>query len=147
MSREWEKKYRELLDDEKISVVEIGKLMEQYRPGKLYRYMRFDDFWEKNVFEGQVYLSEASNLNDPFDCLMYINHNQYIEYMFQAICKIFPNIDRKVLRQTVRESIDDEIDKQIYEMKKKFRIACFTENNLFPLMWAHYADSHNLKVG
>ena len=62
--------------------------------------------------------------------------------MFQATFKIFPNIDRKFLRQTVRGSIDDEIDKQIYEMKRKFRVACFTENNTFPLMWAHYADSH-----
>ena len=64
MSREWEKKYREFLDDENLSIVEIGKLMDQYRPSKLYRYMRFDDYWEKNIFDGQVYLSEASNLND-----------------------------------------------------------------------------------
>lgn len=104
--------------------------------------MRFDDYLEKNVFEGQVYLSEASNLNDPFDCLVYINHKVYIEYMFQTVCKIIPQMDRKVLRQTVRESVDDEIDKQISNMKKKFRIACFTENSLSPLMWAHYADSH-----
>ena len=62
--------------------------------------------------------------------------------MFQATCEIFPNIDRKILYQTVKESIDEEIDKQIYEMKKKFRVACFTENNIFPLMWSHYADSH-----
>lgn len=142
MSRKWEKVYRKYLDNADLSYIEMGKMMDQYRPKKLYRYMRFDDYWEKNTFEGQVYLSEASNLNDPFDCLVNINHKQYIEYMFQATCEIFPSIDRKILRQTVRESIDSEIDKQIYEMKKKFRVACFTENNIFPLMWAHYADSH-----
>ena len=120
----------------------MGKMMDQYRPKKLYRYMRFDEHWEKNVFEGQVYLSKASNLNDPFDCLVYINHELYIEYMFQVTCEIFPGVDREVLRQTVKESIDGEIDKQMHEMKKKFRVACFTENNIFPLMWAHYADSH-----
>lgn len=142
MRNKWEKVYRKFLEDANLSYSEMGKMMEQYRPKKLYRYMRFDEYWGKNVFEGQVYLSEASNLNDPFDCLVYINHELYIEYMFQATCEIFPNIDRKILRQTVRESIDGEVDKQIYEMKKKFRIACFTENSLSPLMWAHYADSH-----
>ena len=142
MREKWEKIYKKYLEDANLSYIEMGKIMDQYRPKKLYRYMRFDEYWEKNIFEGQVYLSEASNLNDPFDCLVYINHKQYIEYMFQATCEIFPNIYRKILRQTVRESIDSEIDKQIYEMKKKFRVACFTENNIFPLMWAHYADSH-----
>lgn len=142
MSRKWEKIYRRYLDDANLSYSEIGKMMDQYRPKKLYRYMCFDDYWEKNIFEGQVYLSEANNLNDPFDCLVYINHNLYIEYMFQTVCKLFPQIDKKVLRQTVRASVDDEIDKQISNMKKKFRIVCFTENSLSPLMWAHYADSH-----
>lgn len=142
MSRKWEKIFRKYLDDENLPYPEMGKMMDRYRPGKLYRYMRFDDFWEKNIFEGQVYLSEASNLNDPFDCLVYINHKVYIEYMFQNVCKIFPRMDRKVLRETVKASVDDEIDKQIYNMKKKFRISCFTEDNLSPLMWAHYADSH-----
>lgn len=142
MGKKWEKIYREYLDDANLSYADMGKMMEQYRPKKLYRYMRFDDYWEKNIFEGQVYLSEASNLNDPFDCLVYINHKVYIEYMFQTVCKIFPQMDRKVLRETVVASVDDEIDNQISDMKKKFRIACFTENSISPLMWAHYADSH-----
>lgn len=142
MREKWEKVYRKYLDNADLSYSEMGKMMDQYRPKKLYRYMRFDDYWEKNIFEGQVYLSEASNLNDPFDCLVYINHKVYIEYMFQTVCKIFPQMDRKVLRETVKASVDDEIDKQISNMKKKFRIACFTENSLSPLMWAHYAESH-----
>lgn len=142
MSRKWEKEYKRYLDDEKLAYSEKGKIMDQYRPKKLYRYMRFDDYWEKNIFEGQVYLSEASKLNDPFDCLVYIDHKEYIEYMFQMTCKLFPGINRKVLRKTVKESVNDEIDTNLYDMKKKFRIACFTKNNTSPLMWAHYADSH-----
>lgn len=142
MSNKWEKVYKKYLEDANLSYSEMGKMMDQYRPKKLYRYMRFDDYWEKNIFDGQVYLSEAANLNDPFDCLVYINHKVYIEHMFQSVCMIFPKMDRRILRETVRASIDDEIDNQLYGMKKKFRIACFTENNIFPLMWAHYADSH-----
>ena len=142
MSNKWEKVYRKYLYDADLSYSELGKVMEQFRPKKLYRYMRFDDYWEKNIFDGQVYLSEAANLNDPFDCLVYINHKAYIEHMFQSVCKIFPQIDRGVLRETVKSSINEEIDKQLYNMKKKFRVACFTENNTSPLMWAHYSDSH-----
>lgn len=75
MSRKWEKVYRKYLDNADLSYSEMGKMMDQYRPKKLYRYMRFDNYWEKNVFEGQVYLSEANNLNDPFDCLVYIKYS------------------------------------------------------------------------
>lgn len=142
MSRKWDKIYRRYIENENLSYIELGERMDQYRPVKMYRYMRFDEYWDKNIFEGQVYLSEASSLNDPFDCLVYVNHKTYIEYMFQAVCYIFPGIDRNVLRETVKSSIDDEIDKQIFEMKKKFRVACFSENSKSPLMWAHYADSH-----
>lgn len=92
-------------------------------------------------------MSEASNLNAPFDCLVYINNKVYVEYMFQTVCKIFPKMDRKVLWQTVWVSVDYEIDKQISNMNKKFRIACFTENSLSPLVWAHYADIHDIIAG
>ena len=78
MSKKWEKKYKQYLEDPDLTYIELGKKMDRYRPEKLYRYMRFDDYWEKNIFEGQAYLSEASKLNDPFDCLVYINHELYI---------------------------------------------------------------------
>ena len=122
MSNKWEKVYRKYLYDADLSYSELGKVMEQFRPKKLYRYMRFDDYWEKNIFDGQVYLSEAANLNDPFDCLVYINHKAYIEHMFQSVCKIFPQIDRGVLRETVKSSINEEIDKQLYNMKKSLEL-------------------------
>lgn len=142
MSRKWEKEYRRFLDDTKLTYSEMGKKMEKYRPEKIYRYMRFDDYWEKNIFEGQAYLGEANNLNDPFDCLVYIDDKVYLEYMFQISCKIFPEINKKELRKIVKESINDELEKQLRNMKKKFRVACFTENNDSPLMWAHYTDNH-----
>lgn len=142
MSRKWEKVYRRYLDDANLSYSEIGKEMDQFRPAKIYRYMRFDDFWERNVFEGQVYLSEANNLNDPFDCLVYIDHKLYTEFVFQKACKMFPKTNRTVLRRTVKESINEKVDNYLYNMRKEIRVACFTENNTSPLMWAHYADSH-----
>ncbi len=142
MDTKWEQKYRRYLDDKNLSYAEMGKLMEAYRPAKLYRYMRFDEFWERNIFAGQIYLSKASGLNDPFDCLVYVNHKIYIEYMLQETYKLFQGIDKKVLRETLKASITDGLDQQIYDMKKKIRVTCFTENNTSPLMWAHYAESH-----
>lgn len=142
MDIKFEKRYRRYLDDENLSYAEIGKLIEDYRPLKLYKYMRFNEFWERNIFEGQVYLSNASGLNDPFDCLVYVNHKMYAEYMFQKSCKVFQGIDRKTLRETVKASISNELNKQIYDMKNKIRVTCFTENHALPLMWAHYAEGH-----
>ena len=44
MDTKWEQRYRRYLDDENLSYVEMGKLMESYRPAKLYKYMRFNTF-------------------------------------------------------------------------------------------------------
>lgn len=142
MSRKWEKEYKRHLEDENLSEVEIGKILEKYRPKKIYRYMRFDDYWEKNIFEGQTYLSEASKLNDPFDCLVYINHDIFAKHVFQMLYEIFPYTNRKLLQETAKVSITSKLDEYLYNMKSQFRIACFTENNDSPLMWAHYADNH-----
>lgn len=142
MSRKWEKEYKRYLDDENISEVEIGKIMDQYRPEKIYRYMRFDDYWEKNIFEGQLYFSEASKLNDPFDCLIYINHEVYAEHIFQKMRKIFTTTNKKLLQEIIKDSITDELDKYLDSMKSQLRVACFTENSDSPLMWAHYTDIH-----
>ena len=38
MDREWEEEYIRYLNDEKLSEIEIGKIMEQYRPAQIYRY-------------------------------------------------------------------------------------------------------------
>ena len=134
--------YRNYLDDENLSEIEIGKIMDQYRPKKIYRYMCFNDHWEKNIFEGQAYLGEANNLNDPFDCLIYVNHEAFTKHMFQMACKIFPYTDRKLLLETTKASVTGKLDEYLHYMKSQFRVACFTQNSDSPLMWAHYADSH-----
>lgn len=142
MRQEWENKYRKLLNNEKISYSEVGEKIEKYRPLKLYRYMKFDDFWEKNILEGQLFLSPAIGMNDPFDCLIYVNHKEYLDHMFELMKKIFPKVDNKIIRQEVSGTIDTDMDKLLLEIKKTIRIACFSEDYLSPLMWAHYADSH-----
>lgn len=142
MGRKWEKEYKSYLEDENLSEVEIGKIMEQYRPKKIYRYMRFDDYWEKNVFEGQSYLGEASKLNDPFDCLIHINHKTFVNYILQMLCEFFPYTDKRLLRETTKASITSKLDEYLHNLKSQFRVACFTENNDSPLMWAHYTDNH-----
>ena len=40
MSNKWEKVYRKYLYDADLSYSGLGKVMEQFRPKKLYRYMR-----------------------------------------------------------------------------------------------------------
>ena len=142
MNRKREKLYQQYLDDEKITYIELGKKMDRYRPKKLYRYMRFDEYWKKNIFEGQVFLSPANKVNDPFDCLVYVNHELYANKIYEYVKKIFPNVADKVIREETNAEIAHSLDKRLYKMKNSLRIACFTENCLSPLMWAHYADSH-----
>lgn len=142
MNREREKLYLQYLDDEKITHIELGQKMDCYRPAKLFRYMRFDEYWKKNIFEGQVFLSPANRVNDPFDCLVYVNHELYANKIYENVKKIFPNVADKVIQEETNAEIAYSLDKRLYEMKSSLRIACFTENCLSPLMWAHYADSH-----
>ena len=60
MSRKWEKVYRKYLDNADLSYIEMGKMMDQYRPKKLYRYMRFDDYWGKNILRDRcTYLKQV----------------------------------------------------------------------------------------
>lgn len=142
MDRKWSEKYIKYLDNENMTYIDIGEKMEQYRPLELYRYMRFDEYWEKNIFEGQLYLSCASELNDPFDCLVYLDHEKYKKDIFEKTRRMFPSIYENILQEEIDRMISDEMDQLLYEMKKEYRITCFSEYNLSPLMWAHYADSH-----
>ena len=62
--------------------------------------------------------------------------------MFELVCKTFAGTDRKLIQETTKMLIDDKLDEYLNHMKSQFRVACFTENNDSPLMWAHYTNSH-----
>lgn len=142
MSRIWEADYIEWLNDQSISYHELGKRIEQYRPSKIYKFMRFDDYWKKNLFEGQIFFSPSNILNDPFDCLIYINREKYGEYVLEEMQRLFPRIDKKVLKEETTKCLKEDLKDIVSSLRKEIRVTCFTENFLSPLMWSHYADKH-----
>lgn len=142
MSRTWEKDYLKWLNDVNISYQELGDKMEQYRPSKLYKYMRFDDYWKKNIFEGQVFFSSTDTLNDPYDCLVYLNRKIYGEYVMERMSYLFPKIDKEVLKDETKNCLEEDLNYHLLNLRKNIRVTCFAESELSPLMWSHYADRH-----
>lgn len=142
MSRMWEEEYLRWLNDANISYQELGDKMEQYRPLKLYRYMSFDDYWKKNIFEGQLFFSSADAVNDPYDCLVYLNREVYGEYVLKRIREIFPKTDIEILKDETKKCLEEDLYHYLVRLRKNIRVTCFAESNLSPLMWSHYADKH-----
>lgn len=135
--------YRTLLDTDSVSLADIGKWLDSFRPTKLYRYMRFDSYRKQNVFEGQFFLAPAENINDPFDCLAYIDHNKYTDYIIQEVRHLLPGIDEQLIISTTQETIEDDLDRGLIKIRKEFRLGCLSETPLSTLMWAHYTDNHS----
>ena len=104
--------------------------------------MDFNKFWKKNVFEGQIYLSPSRDFNDPFDSLAYVDHDEFARYITDRFVKVCPCFCHDCVRSFADESIEQELENQLDELRKKLLVACFTEENNSPLMWAHYSNSH-----
>lgn len=142
MSETWKVKYLQDLNNPNVSYSDLGKKIEQYRPMKLYKYMRFDDFWRKNIFEGHVFFSATNTLNDPYDCLVYLDREIYGKYIWGKLQKLFPKTDIAILKEETKNCFNENLNKYLLELRSKMRITCFAESNLNALMWSHYADKH-----
>ncbi len=142
MSRTWENEYIKNLNDPNVSYYELGNKIEKYRPTKLYRYMKFDDYWKKNVFEGQLFFSSTNTLNDPYDCLVYLNRKIYSKYIIEKLQIQFPVTDIEILKKETDNCFNENLNRYLTELRNNIRITCFAESNLSPLMWSHYADKH-----
>ena len=142
MTETWKEKYLQDLNNPKVSYFDLGKKIEQYRPMKLYKYMKFDDFWRKNIFEGQVFFSPSNTLNDPYDCLIYVNREEYGKYILKEIQMLFPMINKKLLREETIKCLEEDLKDIVSSLRKEVRVTCFTECFLSSLMWSHYANKH-----
>lgn len=142
MDKAWTEEYLSNLNDPDVSYYELGNKIEQYRPQKLYRYMSFDDFWKKNIFEGQLFFSSTDTLNDPYDCLVYLNRKLYGDYVLERIRELFPKTDIEILKDETKKCLEEDLNYYLVSLRKNIRVTCFAESNLSPLMWSHYADKH-----
>lgn len=140
---EWRNEYRKLLIDESENEHIITELILKHMPKSLFRYMRFDEYWKKNIFEGQIFISSANRLNDPFDCMYSIDMDDYVYYR-KEIDKIS---DEEMNFKSIQDLLNNRIIKRLMRymlhFKNHTRVACFSENLYSVLMWSHYADGHS----
>lgn len=139
----WRKTYGKLLYDKSVANKEVQEFVKKYLPPKLYRFRRFNNYWKESVFNGEVYFPCASELNDPFDCLTYVDMDKYLEHIKN---------EAKIRFKSYKKDVDidayfnyngiKDVQQDIERLRDKIRVACFSENVESPLMWAHYADLH-----
>lgn len=137
---EWTEEYRKLLIDKEVSYPEVYNFIKEYLPRKIYRYRKFDNYWENNLFDGDIYFSQSTNLNDPFDCLTYIDEKIYSKHIEEALKQQFPIMEQNIIQYM--ENHNFSLEETIAGARDIVSVACFSENVDSVLMWAHYADSH-----
>jgi hypothetical protein len=114
------------------------------RPRRLYKFQSFDSegYSLQNLMERQVWLSNPTVFNDPFDTALTCNNlkskmpwllhpvvtgdpvlAKYVEEMFVALERYAANNTSALFRAN-------------------FKVSCFSERSDSILMWGHYADGH-----
>ncbi|WP_270522982.1 DUF2971 domain-containing protein [Sellimonas intestinalis] len=139
----WRKTYGKMLYDKNITNDEVRDFVKKYLPKKLYRFRKFDDYWKDCIYKGEVYFSRSSELNDPFDCLTYVDMEKYLLYLKKEAKKCFEFLDKDAQIDSYfnNHGVED-VRRDMERFRDKIGVACFTENVKSPVMWAHYSDSH-----
>ena len=137
---------------------------------KFYQYRSFDEngYNLKNLKNNQIFLNSPQNFNDPFDCWLTANFQDYIRSeMLKNKDKVLLNINEKYnLSNTDKEEIikylesDDFLNslnikqiltkqcryKELEQLNNKlqsiFKVSCFSVDSKNLLMWSHYAKNH-----
>jgi len=138
-----EQKYTEILSDEKNFPIDIAQKSRIFLPKYLYRYRKFNpEFWEKEIFNGEIYLPKACELNDPMDCLIYFDFKKLQEdcYLAKELEKRPPYLKFSEARKILQ--IPEKQQEIFKGTQENVRVASFTEKKNNLLMWSHYANFH-----
>jgi hypothetical protein len=93
----------------------------------VYKYRAYDARALEIIINRQLWLAEPSSLNDPFDCQI-----EYSQAFDAAISSL--NISDKAMNSFSEASVS---------ALKNLRVLSLSKSPINPLLWAHYADSHN----
>jgi hypothetical protein len=126
-------------------------------PSKLYRYTAIGEYTERIFLRRELYFSDSTAFNDPFDCRMSYS-TECSEVAFRKLTKPRKAPFRPVIEQRYPHmSYDDAVsqaykdrDSLVSDTAKKALdahaantgLCCFTELNDNILMWSHYAAHH-----
>ena len=120
----------------------IGQIL----PSKLYRFRstseeRYNQEIE-NLKNDQFYLRSPKTMNDPTDCLYYINPEKVIGKLAPYVSDYNNITPEEYDSMCHRMSTIDNVLNSFNYAFEKVKIASFTEDILSPLMWSHYAYEH-----
>ena len=134
---------------------EAQKLLKTTRPyevSHLYKYRSMQSIGLEDIFlKREIYLTDATNLNDPFECRPLLTfHESSIkrERFLKNLTKYkFPSADKKTIKKLMKgkksKLTDPVFLKKTYEhFISTVGVYCLSEKNDGLLMWSHYSDSH-----
>jgi len=139
------------------------KTAAQQRIQSLYHYQTLDDPARlARIFtEGTIFCSNPKDFNDPWDCRPYFSKAMLDDpVQYRRVVQWFVRIDRKrnplipdtehATREQVllndRARLEGMMDEMTAAMEKtmsaQYRVYCLSTHADAPLMWSHYARSH-----
>lgn len=131
---EWFSEYRSCIEQGDLQNAKKVLLRNISNDDVIYKYQRGTNRNWNCIAKGkpELWLSQAGEFNDPFDCAFLYNHHSKEIY------------DRDTeYNLAVKEGLEQyERDKESEKLQSKVFVSCFSERNNSMLMWSHYAEQH-----
>lgn len=131
---DWFSEYRSCIEQGDLQNARKVLLCNISKDDVIYKYQRGTNRnWNSIAKEKPaLWLSQAGEFNDPFDCaFLYNNHSK----------EIYDGSTEHDLAK--KEELEQyERDKQSKKLQSMVFVACFSERNNSMLMWSHYAEQH-----
>jgi hypothetical protein len=135
-----ESRYRKL-----VKKMVADKQLPQY----VYRMRDVNRYLFDSLINGEMWFSNPSDFNDPFDCdinmkIQNSSPDQIQNYFDKYLSSHFSPSELSGINRTniSRSEFEKLINKVAKRVTQKKGLACFMSNCENLLMWAHYANSH-----
>lgn len=119
-------------------------------PKKLYKYRQLNERTEDIIRNNRIWFSKPADLNDPFDCQLFVEFNaseeQLYAYTRETLGNDVPDSLVDLLMQQSRDNYSDLMSSMLSKSKimieHETSILCLSVKPNDILMFAHYADCH-----
>lgn len=117
------------------------------KPTNVYKFHSLNLHLIEMLTNGEFYMSQRNELNDPFDSSFKITLDDYLKLYNERYPDLLNDKEQYnrviFLYKTSMENGETDWARNIEHSSPSQRITCFTENYNNPLMWAHYAQNHS----
>jgi hypothetical protein len=107
---------------------------------KLYKYRELNDYTDKIIENAELWFSEPSKLNDPFDCWNFLR----FDFSQAQLAKYTQNwgLSNVSLSAVQLLSLRDEVSENAKQRTRQSSLLSMSLNEYNVLMFSHYCDSH-----